>query len=87
MFILFYFNCCRHLCVYVDAKAVYCTLADILLLEEDLSFVGLVVRVLNSILFSSVELFEMRVQLQSMQGHVSLLNKALKYCLFEIISV
>lgn len=65
---LFYF---RHLCVYLDPKAVYCTLADIISAEADFSFASLMVRELNTILFSSVELFQLRVELQSMQGHVS----------------
>ena len=43
----------RHLCVFVDAKAVYCTLAEILASEEKLSFASLMVRELNTILFSS----------------------------------
>ncbi len=55
----------------VDAKAVYCTIADILLLaEDDVMFASLMVRELSSILFSSVELFELRVQLQTMEGPV-----------------
>ena len=60
------------MCVYVDPKAVYCTLADIISIEEDLTFASLMIRELNSILFSSVELFELRVQFHAMQGHVSI---------------
>ena len=61
----------RHLCVFVDAKAVYCTLAEILASEEKLSFASLMVRELNKILFSSAELFDLRMQLQNMDGPVS----------------
>ena len=61
----------RHLCVFVDAKAVYCTLAEILASEEKLSFASLMVRELNTILFSSAELFDLRMQLQNMDGPVS----------------
>lgn len=57
--------------MYVDAKAVYCTLAEILSSEEKLSFAALMVRELNSILFCSAELFDLRMQLQNMDGPVS----------------
>lgn len=57
----------------IDAKAVYCTLAEILSSEEKLSFGALMVRELNAILFSAAELFDLRMQLQNMDGQV--LNK------------
>ena len=60
----------RHLCVYVDAKAVYCTLAEILATNDEFSFCALMVRELNTILFSAAELYEVRMQLQHMEGMV-----------------
>uniref|UniRef100_A0A1X7URA9 Vacuolar protein 14 C-terminal Fig4-binding domain-containing protein n=1 Tax=Amphimedon queenslandica TaxID=400682 RepID=A0A1X7URA9_AMPQE len=58
----------RHLCAFVDAKAVYCTLVEILATEEKLSFASPMVRELNTLPFSSAELFNLRTQLQSMDG-------------------
>jgi vacuole morphology and inheritance protein 14 len=58
----------RHLCVYVDARAVYCTLAEILVSEEKLQFAALMVRELNTILFCATELFDLRMQLQTMDN-------------------
>lgn len=61
----------------IDAKAVYCTLAEILSSEEKLSFGALMVRELNTILFSAAELFDLRLELQNMDGQV--FNKYI-YC-------
>ena len=59
--------------MFVDARAVYCTLAEILSGEDELAFSGLMVRELNAILFSSAELFDLRMQLQNMEGHVNII--------------
>ena len=74
----------RHLCVFVDAKAVYCTLAEILATEEKLSFASLMVRELNTILFSSAELFDLRMQLQNMDGPVSTCTCSTRICTCRI---
>ena len=60
----------RQLCVYVDAHAVYCTLAEILDAEKNLTFACLVVQVLNQILFTSTELYGLRLQLQLLETPV-----------------
>ncbi len=61
---------CRHLCVYVDAHSVYCTLAEILYTEENLDFASLMVQVLNMILFTAMELYELRMQLRDLETQV-----------------
>lgn len=60
----------RQLCVYVDAYSVYCTLAEILYPEEDLLFVSLMVQVLNLILFTAAELYNLRMQLKELNTPV-----------------
>ena len=60
----------RQLCVYVDAHAVYCTLAEILAAEENLTFASLMVQVLSQILFTSTELYGLRLQLQLLETPV-----------------
>ena len=49
----------------------YCTLAEILLAEEDLIFASLMVQVLNLILFTAAELYDLRMQLQDLSTPVS----------------
>ena len=56
--------------MYVDAHAVYCTLAEILDVEENLMFASLMVQVLNQILFTSTELYGLRLQLQLLETKV-----------------
>lgn len=57
----------RQLCVCVDAHLVYCTLSDILHSEEqELAFVSLMVQVLNMILFTASELYDLRMQLKDL---------------------
>lgn len=48
----------------------YCTLAGILRKEGDLRFASTMVQQLNIILFTSAELFEMRMQLKSLSTEV-----------------
>ena len=61
----------RLLCVDVNAHPVYCTLAEILNSEENLTFASLMVQVLNMILFTSAELYELRTQLKDLHSTVS----------------
>jgi len=56
--------------VCVDANSVYCTLADILLGEEDLIFASLMVQYLNLILFTVSELYDLRMQLKDLTTQV-----------------
>lgn len=60
----------RHLCLLVEPRCVYCTLAGILRKEGDLRFASTMVQQLNIILFTSAELFEMRMQLKSLSTEV-----------------
>ena len=57
---------CRQLCVYVGAHSVYCTLAKILHTEEKLPFASHMVQVLNMILFTASELYNLRMQLKDL---------------------
>lgn len=56
----------RQLCVYVDAPLVYCLLAEILYAEENLGLAALMVQVLNMILFTATELYQLRLQLREL---------------------
>lgn len=58
------------MCVYVDARSVYCTLAEILDSRDNLSFASLMVQVLNMILFTATELYELRMQLKDLRTQV-----------------
>ena len=49
----------------------YCTLAEILYAEENLQFASMMVQVLNMILFTTTELYELRVQLKDLKTPVS----------------
>ena len=60
----------RHLCLLVEPRRVYCTLAGILREEGDLEFASTMVRLLNLILFTSTELFDMRMQLKNLSTEV-----------------
>ncbi|KAL5466838.1 hypothetical protein EMCRGX_G030989 [Ephydatia muelleri] len=68
----------RQLCVDVNAHPVYCTLAEILNSEENLTFASLMVQVLNMILFTSAELYELRTQLKD-------LHSTEDWCLFKTL--
>lgn len=68
----------RLLCVDVNAHPVYCTLAEILNSEENLTFASLMVQVLNMILFTSAELYELRTQLKD-------LHSTEDWCLFKTL--
>ena len=62
---------CRQLCLVVEPRCVYCTLAGILQVEGDLQFASSMVQHLNLILFTSAELFEMRMQLRDLSTKVT----------------
>lgn len=56
--------------MYVDAHAVFCTLAEILYTENKLDFAPLMVQNLNMILFTTTELYELRMQLKELETPV-----------------
>ena len=62
--------CYRQLCLLLDPKDIYCAFAEILLLEEDLKFASTMVRNLNMILLTSVELFKLRNELRDLKTKV-----------------
>ncbi|KAJ8718228.1 hypothetical protein PYW07_006158 [Mythimna separata] len=55
----------RQLCVLLNAEDIYLALARILLEEKNLRFVSTMVDVLNTILLTSAELYELRLQLRN----------------------
>jgi vacuole morphology and inheritance protein 14 len=57
----------RQLCLLLDPKDIYCAFAEILLLEEDLKFASTMVRNLNMILLTSVELLKLRNELRDLK--------------------
>ncbi|CAG7732052.1 unnamed protein product [Allacma fusca] len=57
----------RQLCVLLSAEAIYRSIAEILLAEENFKFANVMVETLNSILLTSCELFELRTQLKELQ--------------------
>ena len=54
----------------MDAHCVYYTLAEILHTEKNLAFASLMVQVLNMILFTSMELYDLRMQLKDLETPV-----------------
>lgn len=60
----------RQLCVLLNCKDIYLTLAQILLEEENLKFASIMVETLNTILLTSSELFELRTQLKDLKNEV-----------------
>lgn len=60
----------RQLCVLLNSKDIYLTLAQILLEEENLKFASIMVETLNTILLTSPELFELRSQLKHLRNEV-----------------
>ena len=66
----------------------YCTLAGILRKEEDLRFASTMVQQLNIILFTSAELFEMRMQLKDLSTEVQLhVNACMHACPVHVAGV
>ncbi|XP_046661939.1 protein VAC14 homolog [Homalodisca vitripennis] len=61
----------RQLCVLLNSKDIYLTLAQILLVEENLKFASIMVETLNTILLTSSELFELRSQLKELKNEES----------------
>eukprot|EP00940_MAST-03C_sp_MAST-3C-sp2_P002228 g2228.t1 len=55
----------RNLCLQLDSKKIFMTLARILLKEKDLSFASVMIQTLNRILLTSDELLELRRLLQT----------------------
>jgi vacuole morphology and inheritance protein 14 len=58
----------RHLCLLVESRCVYCSLAEILKKEKSLQFASVMIRSLNIILLTSPELFHMRMELRDLQS-------------------
>ncbi|XP_059156655.1 protein VAC14 homolog [Physella acuta] len=61
----------RQLSVYLSAEAIFRSLAQVLLLEEDLSFACAMVQSLNSILLTSTEIYDLRTQLKELNTEES----------------
>lgn len=61
----------RQLCVLLNSKDIYLTLAQILLKEENLKFASIMVETLNTILLTSSELFQLRSQLKDLKNEVT----------------
>lgn len=61
----------RQLCVLLNAEDIYRTLSDILLQQEDMKFASHMVQILNSILLTSTELFELRNKLKELKTEES----------------
>lgn len=56
----------RQLCLSLDTKRIYCTIADILEHDEDLEFASIMVQNLNIILTTSSELSDLRKRLRNL---------------------
>ena len=76
---LFDVRTCRHLCLLVEPRCVYCSMSEILEEEKSLHFASVMVQSLNVILLTSSELFEMRMKLRNLESVVSRSNKALSH--------
>ncbi|XP_054278723.1 protein VAC14 homolog isoform X2 [Macrosteles quadrilineatus] len=61
----------RQLCVLLNSKDIYLTLAQILMTEENLKFASIMIETLNMILLTSSELFELRSQLKDLKSEES----------------
>ena len=70
----------RQLCVFMNAEDIYRSLSHILLSHDDLRFAYVMVQMLNKILFTTSELFELRSQLKDLQTDESC---ALFCCLYR----
>ena len=55
----------------LNSEDIYRTLSEILLHEEDLRFASVMVEILNTILLTSSELFELRTKLKDLKTEVS----------------
>ncbi|KAK7493852.1 hypothetical protein BaRGS_00014993, partial [Batillaria attramentaria] len=61
----------RQLSVYLSAEAIFSSLAEILLQEEDVQFACTMVQTLNTILLTSTELYDLRTQLKDLKTEES----------------
>ncbi|XP_013785501.1 protein VAC14 homolog isoform X1 [Limulus polyphemus] len=61
----------RQLCLVLNTEDIYRTIAEILLVHEDLEFACHLVETLNTILLTSTELFELRNQLNNLKTEES----------------
>ena len=61
----------RQLCILLSAEQIFRTLAASLRSNENLEFVSLMVRQLNTILLTSAELYELRTELRQLTTDVS----------------
>ncbi len=61
----------RQLCLLLNPEDIFRTLSEALVQHEDLEFVGMMVKTLNSILFTSPELFRLRRCLKDLETKVS----------------
>jgi len=59
------------LCVLLSAEAIYRSVSEILLDEDNFKFANVMVETLNTILLTSAELFELRMQLKELKTRVS----------------
>lgn len=71
MFSLLYLCHYRQLCVLLSSEAIYRSISEILLTEENFKFANVMVETLNTILLTSCELFELRSQLKDLNTKVS----------------
>lgn len=70
----------RQLCLLLNAEDIYRTLSEILKCHNDLRFARHMVQTLNTILLTSTELFELRLQLKELQTEES---RSLFCCLYH----
>ncbi|KAG5684393.1 hypothetical protein PVAND_013628 [Polypedilum vanderplanki] len=83
----------KHLCALLNAEHIYRTMAEILSNDkENVRFASIIVRKLNSILFTSSELFELRTTLRNIQNQKSAdlftcLYKSWSHCPISTISI
>ena len=61
----------RQLSLYLGAEATFSSLAEIVLDEGDMEFATIMVRTLSTILLTSTELYELRLQLKDLKTEVS----------------
>ena len=57
--------------MYLSAEAIFSSLAEILLQEVDMGFATTMVQTLNTILLTSTELYDLRMQLKDLKTEVS----------------
>ena len=61
----------RQLCLLLSAEDIYRCCSEILLFEEDMRFASHMIQTLSTILLTSTELFELRMQLKDLKTEVS----------------